>query len=114
ELYLTVFRPPMNDGFGCLVTNSMIEFGDDRSPAADAIANVAASLDARLGAVLAREIGEENAPAMTARLILLYHGLLVLARAGQATAGVEGALRAQFAELRALRAQRSAINQREN
>ena len=104
ELYLSIFRPPLDDGFGCLVTNSMVEFGPVDAPASPAIDEVARMLRASIGDVLAREIGRERAETLSQRLILLYHGLLVMSRARRLDSTVEEAISAQFAELRALRA----------
>ena len=104
ELYLSIFRPPLDDGFGCLVTNSMVEFGSADAPASPAIDEVARMLRGSIGDVLAREIGQGAAVSMTQRLILLYHGLLVMSRARRLDGTVEEAISTQFAELRALRA----------
>lgn len=104
ELYLSIFRPPLDDGFGCLVTNSMVEFGPVDAPASPAIDEVARMLRASIGDVLAREIGQGASALMTQRLILLYHGLLVMSRARRLDDTVEEAISGQFVELRALRA----------
>ncbi len=104
QLYLTVFSPPLDDGYGCLVTNSMIEFGSAATPASPAIAEVADLLNRSIGGVLAREIGSEAAATVLPRLILLYHGVLVMSRAGRLDNAMADAIAAQFAELRARRA----------
>lgn len=104
ELYLSIFRPPLDDGFGCLVTNSMVEFGPVDAPASPAIDEVARMLRSSIGDVLVREIGRERAETLGPRLILLYHGLLVMSRARRLDGTVEDAISTQFAELRALRA----------
>ncbi|MGE3363090.1 MAG: TetR/AcrR family transcriptional regulator [Rhizobiaceae bacterium] len=104
ELYLSIFRPPLDDGFGCLVTNSMIEFGPVDTPASQTIDEVARMLSAAIGGVLVREIGQGASASMTQRLILLYHGLLVMSRARRLDGAVEKAISTQFAELRAQRA----------
>ncbi|MGB3502191.1 MAG: TetR/AcrR family transcriptional regulator [Mesorhizobium sp.] len=104
QLYLTIFAPPLDDGFGCLVTNSMVEFGREDAPSSPSVAEVDAMLRASIGGVLSREIGEGGAAVMLPRLILLYHGVLVMSRAGRLDPAARDAIAAQFAEIRALRA----------
>lgn len=103
ELFLTLFREPMTDGYGCLVTNSAIEFG---AAGMSAPADVARALDmvaSGIREVLAREVGPDRAETGAARLLLLYHGILVLSRAGRLVVDFENAVRSQFDELRRMR-----------
>ena len=103
ELFLTLFRDPMTDGFGCLVVNSMVEFASSAS-AIDA--HLTRSIDrvtSGIRGVLAREIGPELAVTETDRLLLLYHGILVFSRVGRFDAGFENVVRSQFDMLRRMR-----------
>lgn len=103
ELFLTLFREPLSDGYGCLVVNSAVEFGSARSPAADGIRQALDRVEAGLHAVLAREIGPAQGPLEADRLMLLYQGILVLARAGRSAPGFEDVIRSQFDSLRKAR-----------
>jgi TetR/AcrR family transcriptional repressor of nem operon len=98
-LFLSLFESPLNDGFGCLVTNSAGELGGD-SLVAEAVADVVQDITDHLKDVLLREVGSE-AEAMA--LVMLYKGLLVLSRAGLVENGHREAVQYQFARLRALR-----------
>lgn len=103
RLFLTLFREPMTDGYGCLVTNSAVEFG---GAGMSTPADVGRALDmvaSGIRAVLAREIGSDRAETEAARLLLLYHGILVLSRAGRLGADFENAVRSQFDTLRRMR-----------
>lgn len=100
ELFLTLFRAPMTDGYGCLVTNSAVELGAEGS---DTPADVGRALDIVAGgirSVLARQIGPERAAVEADRLLLLYHGILVFSRAGRLATGFEDVVRSQFDLLR--------------
>ena len=97
-LYLSLFEPPFDDGYGCLVTNTATALGGD--PLADGVADVLDGLGRHLDEVLAREVGSTDD---TARLVLLYHGLLVVIRARQVTDRHRAAVRDEFARLRAQR-----------
>jgi TetR/AcrR family transcriptional regulator, transcriptional repressor for nem operon len=105
--FLDIFEPPMNDGFGCLVVNGVVEFGGDAAaPAADLIARGMDTVDHSLARVLAAELG----PAMGAapqRLALIYEGLVVLSRSGRPMDPFIPAIREEFDRLRALRAQQA-------
>lgn len=103
ELFLTLFRPPMTDGFGCLVSNSAMEFGSSGSVADEGIGRALDLVDASIHAVLAREIGDDAAEPAAGRLVLIYQGILLLARAGRLSAVHEGAVRDEFERLRAAR-----------
>ena len=103
ELFLTLFRAPMTDGYGCLVTNSAVEFGSAGASAPAAVGRALDMVAAGVRDVLSREIGPERAAIEADRLLLLYHGILVLSRAGRLDAGFEDAVRWQFDMLRRLR-----------
>lgn len=103
ELFLSLFREPLTDGYGCLVTNAVLEFGPVGSPAADDVGRALDLVASGMRAVLAREIGPERAAVEADRLFLLYQGILVLSRADRLEAGFENAVRAQFEALKRAR-----------
>ncbi len=101
-LFLTLFEAPLDDGFGCLVTNSAVEHAPAgvTDPAVRAVLETTAE---HLDEVLRREVGDcADGPA----LALLYQGLLVLSRADLMTDRHRDAVRTEFARLRARREQR--------
>lgn len=99
-LFLTLFREPMTDGYGCLVTNSAVEFGSAGLPPEGDVTRAFDLIAAGVRAVLEREIGPAPAAAEAGRLLLLYHGILVFSRAGRLDAAFEDAVRLHFAALR--------------
>lgn len=105
QLYLTVLETPLADGNGCLVTNSLIEFGSaDPLTAAD----LASTLDlvrSGIASVLGRELPAAQVAAATMRLVILYHGILALSRSVMPLADMALAIRAEFTALRATRDQ---------
>ncbi|HEV2514524.1 MAG TPA: TetR/AcrR family transcriptional regulator [Devosia sp.] len=105
QLYLSVLAPPLSDGFGCLVNNSIIEFGTAPGIASDGITETLALVREAIASVLAREIGPDNAEVETMQLVLLYHGVLTLSRSGTDLVAMRSAVHATFERLRAARAQ---------
>jgi TetR/AcrR family transcriptional repressor of nem operon len=105
RLILTTLEPPLSDGFGCLVTNSIVEFGREESVASADIAETLAMTQDAIGAVLQRELGDAATPAETLHLMTLYHGVLTLSRSRVPMEAMAGMVRAEFARLRALRGQ---------
>lgn len=103
ELFLSLFREPMTDGHGCLVANSLVEFGSARSPASEGVERALRLVSAGVQDVLAREIGPERARAEAGRLLLTYYGILVFSRAGRLEGVFEDAVRAEFDALRRMR-----------
>lgn len=103
ELFLSLFREPLTDGYGCLVTNAVLEFGAAGSPVAPDVGRAFDLVASGMRAVLARQIGPERAAVEADRLFLLYQGILVLSRAGRLEEGFETAVRAQFDMLRRVR-----------
>lgn len=102
-LFLSLLELPLNDGFGCLIVNSTLEFGGERLAAPGVAAGLAAVAD-RLDSVVCRELGDAaDAPAHAAALALLYQGLLVQSRAGPLTDRHRQAVQNEFARLRARR-----------
>lgn len=101
QLFGSLFEPPLDDGYGCLLINTATEFGGRRGPA-----EVAEGLQAvtdHIDAVLIRELGTADDGA---RLMLLYQGLLVGIRAGQDTAAYRAAVHQEFDRLRRARRRR--------
>lgn len=103
QFLLSLLRPPLSDGFGCLVVNSAVEFGPVPSPTARLVADTLNDIRSAFTGVLAREIGPDRAEATAARLHLLYNGLLVLSRTGEIDAAAAAAITAEFDALRATR-----------
>lgn len=105
ELLLSVLRPPLADGFGCLVTNSIIEFGRAPGIASDGIAETLGMVRAGIEGVLRREIGPDAAPVEAMQLMLLYHGILTLSRSDTSFDAMAEAVCASFTRLRSIRDQ---------
>ncbi len=102
-LILSTLEPPLSDGFGCLVTNSIVEFGREESLASADIADTLAMTETAIGDVLARELGPAAPEAAALHLMTLYHGVLTLSRSRVPTAAMAAMVRAEFARLKALR-----------
>lgn len=103
RLFLSMLEPPLDDGFGCLVANSAMEFGPKASPASEAVARGLAATDRAIETTLARELGEAGA-SEAAQLSVFYQGLLLLIRAGRAPAELRSVIADKFTDLRAKRA----------
>ena len=102
-LFLSLLEPPLNDGFGCLIINSTLEFGGDPL-AAPAVRRGLAAVADHLDSVLRRELGDvAGATSADSALVLLYQGLLVQSRAGRLTNRHREAVQTEFARLRARR-----------
>ncbi len=112
RLFLSVLEPPLADGFGCLVTNSIIEFGREAGPAAEGIATTMALLDDAFRGVLTRELGADAASRSTVQLITLYHGVLTLSRSGLPMEELARSVQVSFAQLRAQRPDPSSLPSR--
>jgi len=105
QLFLSLWEMPQADGFGCLVTNSAVEFGPDAPPfAADKVAEGLAIAGNGIRSVLLRELGPDEGEREAAHLALVYHGILVLARSGTLNAGHSEAVRTTFDRLRRIAA----------
>lgn len=104
ETYLLqLFAPPLNDGFGCLLTNSAIEVAGAPGAERDLVVRGLELMRTRFTEVLTRELGAVTAGSAATRLLLLAQGTLVLARLGLLDAAAEAAVRDEFARLRAAR-----------
>lgn len=100
EFFFSILRQPFADGHGCLVVNAAVEFGPARSIASNGVTKGLDLVQSGISSVLTRELGPDKAGVATARLMLLYQGILVEARAGRANATSENALRDEFDRLR--------------
>lgn len=111
-LFLSVLEPPLADGYGCLVNNSIIEFGSGGDMASAAITETLAMMRDGIGTVLRRELGSRNAEAATMHLMLLYHGSLTLSRSGTSFDEMARAIKSEFDRLKQLRARAAAVSPR--
>ncbi|MBX3577343.1 MAG: TetR/AcrR family transcriptional regulator [Rhizobiaceae bacterium] len=102
-LFLSLLKPPMTDGFGCLITNALVEFGTEGPPGTDFVRRGLGLVSAGIRGVLEREIGADAAETATTHLLVLYQGMLVLSRAGWADARLEAMVTREFDLLRARR-----------
>lgn len=103
QLYLSVLAPPLDDGFGCLVANTIVEFGRDAGLGAVRLDATLAMVRAAIGRVLAAELGAAAPAGAAEQLFVLYHGLLVLLRSRTDPNDLALAVRAAFAPLKDLR-----------
>lgn len=103
QLFLSVLEPPLGDGHGCLVNNSMVEFGRAGGPAAEGAAEALSVVRAGIEAVLVRELGAAAAAREAMHLLILYHGILTLSRSPTSMEAMAEAVRAEFDRLRRLR-----------
>lgn len=102
-LYLSVLEMPLADGHGCLVTNSIVEFGREAGVASEGLGEALELVRKGVACVIERELGAEAARSETTRLIVLYHGILVLSRSTTSFAEMADMVRAEFSRLRDLR-----------
>ena len=100
QLYLSVLETELADGNGCLVTNSIIEFGSADPLTRDDLAQTLDLVRDSIRGVLARELPAAEVPAATMRLVILYHGVLALSRSVTPMADMAAAIRAEFTALR--------------
>jgi TetR/AcrR family transcriptional regulator, transcriptional repressor for nem operon len=103
RLFLTLFEPPLDDGYGCLVVNSAAEFGSGDSIAHGGVRLGLELVHRHVLAVVRREVGVEAADARAAHLVLVYQGLLVLSRAGTLTPDHREAVHHHFQSLHAVK-----------
>jgi TetR/AcrR family transcriptional repressor of nem operon len=100
QLFSTLFEPPYDDGYGCLVVNSAAEFGSTDSIAREGVRRGLGLVHQHVEDVLRRELGVSATEAKAARLMLLYQGLLVHSRAGLLTPSHRDAIQHEFDTLR--------------
>jgi len=103
RLYLSVLEPPLSDGYGCLINNSIIEFGRSGGIAAADIDRTLAMVRGAIDDVLRRELGGAASEADTTRLLILYHGILTLSRSPTPLGAMADAVKAEFGRLRQMR-----------
>jgi TetR/AcrR family transcriptional regulator, transcriptional repressor for nem operon len=88
QLFLTLLREPNNETFGCLITNSAIEFGADREMVEPLVLEGFRMLERlfvdRLTTAVSSGLLPKkfNPKAGAVRLLALYQGVLVLVRGG--------------------------------
>jgi TetR/AcrR family transcriptional repressor of nem operon len=101
SLFLTLLHEPDEASLGCLITNSAIEFGGDRTLPP----NVSAGLEILSDVLVKRlkacrrsgELASNQKPEIAAtRLLVFYQGVLVLIRAGWDKAALEKMIRDEF------------------
>lgn len=101
QLFLSIWEMPQADGFGCLVTNSAVEFGPNAPEfAADKIARGLELAGNGIRSVLVRELGPEEGEREAGHLALVYHGVLVLSRSDTLTRAHREAVQKTFDRLR--------------
>ncbi|MEO3384683.1 TetR/AcrR family transcriptional regulator [Mesorhizobium sp. CAU 1741] len=104
NLFMSIWEMPQADGFGCLVTNSAIEFGPNAPPfASEKIADGMSITAQGIRTVLLRELGDEEGEREATHLTLVYHGMLVLSRSGVLAEEHRRSIRDLFARLNATR-----------
>lgn len=107
-LIFTVIEQPLADGYGCLVVNSLVEFGPADSIAREGIDATLQMLRNGIEWVLRLELGDDLAATEATRLMLIYHGVLVLSRGNALPEETARMLRDEFGRLRRLRDERAA------
>jgi AcrR family transcriptional regulator len=104
-LFLSLLEAPLTDGYGCMATNAIVEFGGGESVATSFVRKAIGLVSAGIRRVLERELGPEKADTATEHLVVLYQGMLVFSRAGWADERLAAMVRDQFNRLRAERTQ---------
>ena len=83
SLFMTLLEEPDDGAFGCLLTNTAVEFGPEQSEGlADLRRGLRAQENAFLAAVERLSPGRADARLVARRLLALYQGVLVLIRSG--------------------------------
>lgn len=103
RLFLSALEPPLADGFGCLVNNSIIEFGSADGIASADIEDTLVMVRNAIAGVLKREFGSPASNADTMRLVVLYHGILTLSRGRTPPNEMTDVVRDEFNRLKTLR-----------
>jgi len=102
QLFLSLLREPGGETFGCLITNTAVEFGPDDGTAEQTTRKGFEILERlfveRLAAV--KSSGElrtdVEAKSASIRLLALYQGVLVLIRGGYAAGEIRRAINLEF------------------
>lgn len=96
-LFMTLLKEPGGGSFGCLLTNTAIEFGPAQSQALPELQRgLREQEEAFLVAVERLSPGRPNAKAFARRLLALYQGVLVLVRAGYPKQALREAIDLEF------------------
>lgn len=102
RLFLSLLEEPRGENFGCLITNSAIEFGADAEAGSRAV-NAGfeilrkALLDRLTATHRSGGLGDGIKPAIAAvKLVALYQGVLVLVRSGYDKRSLRAALNLEF------------------
>ncbi|MET1416801.1 TetR/AcrR family transcriptional regulator [Roseibium sp. HPY-6] len=95
SLFQSLLEEPNDGAFGCLLTNSAIEFAGQDTAARTAIDDgFAAFLTAFKATILAiQDVSEAQADGMSLRLLTYYQGLLVLIRHGHDKASLRATIK---------------------
>ncbi len=107
RLFVTLLEEPRNESFGCLITNTAVEFGASDTERQDLVQAGFATLRRALQASLqvAQRDGAMRAdvdPDVAAtKLVALYQGVLVMVRAGCDKASLRKAIHLEFDALAA-------------
>jgi AcrR family transcriptional regulator len=105
QLFLTLLREPDGETFGCLITNSAIEFGSDRGiiePTVGRGFGILERLFAErlMAAQSSGALGRGMDPKVGAvKLLALYQGVLVLIRGGHELKAIRRAINLEFDNL---------------
>lgn len=104
SLFRSLLHEPNEESFGCLITNSAIEFGGEMGHHPSVQAGFQILTDAfveRLSAAKrAGRLRRDIAPKLAAaKLLALYQGILVLVRAGHDKAIIEEMLNKEFRDM---------------
>lgn len=103
QLFLSTLDMPLADGHGCLVTNSMIEFGRADGLATEEVGIALRMVREGIDGVLRRELGPGAAAVEAMRLVVLYQGILALSRSQTPFGEMAAVVRAEFDRLRGMR-----------
>ena len=105
QLFLSLLREPDGETFGCLITNSAIEFGSDNTVAKKAVHKgfeilERFFLDRLTAAKDSKNIRNDTDPKTGAvKLLALYQGVLVLIRGGYEPKMIRRAINLEFDNL---------------
>jgi AcrR family transcriptional regulator len=82
KLFLTLLEEPRGESFGCLITNSAVEFGGAESVPGGVAAGLTTLAETFTQRLAATGLPAQRASDLALRLLALYQGTLVLIRAG--------------------------------
>ena len=105
QLFLSLLREPDGETFGCLITNSAIEFGSDDTVSEQTVLKGFEILerlfvDRLAAAKVAKRLRGDTDPNIEAvRLLALYQGVLVLIRGGYEPRMIRRAINLEFDNL---------------